>query len=156
MARLIYRIVLVGVFAAVVVYAVGSLLGQDCETALCCEDCKPVAVNRIIDGDTFDSGEGRVRLFGVDTPERGQDCFQEATERLRSLAGETVRVESGPRSKDSFGRLLYYIYTESGESVDETLVREGLGRAWTRDGQHRDLLLRLEGEARQKTTGCLW
>ena len=45
---------------------------------------------------------------------------------------------------------------ESVMSIDETLIREGLGRAWTKDGQHRDLLLELEKEARRSRTGCLW
>lgn len=58
---------------------------------------------------------GRVRLFGVDTPERGQHCYSEATERLRELAGGVVRVEAGPRVQDPFGRSLWYVFTEAGE-----------------------------------------
>ena len=107
-------------------------------------------------GDTFVSGSSRVRLFGVDTPEVGQSCATEATERLRGLARDTVRVEPGPRSQSSFGRSLFYIYTEAGDSIDEILVKEGLGRAWTRDGQHRDYIVSVERSARTQETGCLW
>jgi micrococcal nuclease len=97
-------------------------------------------VVRVIDGDTFEIAQGqRVRLFGVNTPERGQSCFSEATERLRQLAGRSVGVEFGPRPADQYGRLLYYVYTAEGESIDEILVREGPARARNRDGQHRDL-----------------
>jgi endonuclease YncB( thermonuclease family) len=67
-------------------------------SSLACPDCPIVSVERVVDGDTFDTPEGRVRLFGVDTPERGDKCFTEATDRLRELAGDSVRVESGPRS----------------------------------------------------------
>ena len=130
----LFRIVAIVVFALVVYYAVGTLTGGDCDTKLCCPDCETLSVGRIIDGDTFDANQGRVRLFGMDTPERGERCFGEATERLRDLAGDTVRVENGPRARDAFGRLLFYVYTNSGESIDEVLVREGLARAWTRDG----------------------
>ena len=63
-------------------------------------------VTRIIDGDTLDSGDTRIRLYRMDTPERGERCFSEATERLRDLAGDTVRVEPGPRTADPFGRAL--------------------------------------------------
>ena len=106
---------------------------------------------RVIDGDTFvTSGSQSVRLFGVDTPERGEKCYREATARLRQLAGDEVRVELGPRSKDRYGRLLYYVYTQDGGSIDEILVSEGLAKAWTRDGQHRDLLVSLERDA----VGC--
>lgn len=127
-----------------------------CQTSLCCEDCPLLSVSRIIDGDTFDSPSGRVRLFGVDTPERREPCYNQATRRFRDLAGRRVRVQGGPRSRDPGGRLLYYVYTEQGESIDEKLIREGLARAWTRDGQHRDLLVGLERAARTGGRGCLW
>ena len=62
-----------------------------------------------------------------------------------------MRAELGPRSQDRYGRLLYYVYTQDGDSIDEILVSEGLAKAWTRDGQHRDLLVGLEMGA---TPGC--
>ena len=117
-------------------------------------------VVRVIDGDTLEvliaGTKHRVRLFGVDTPERGERCYEAATERTRHLSGDMVRIESGPRSEDRYGRLLFYLYTLSGESIDATLIQEGLATAWTRDGQHRDLLVNLEQEARRQETGCLW
>ena len=127
-----------------------------CETTLCCPDCDIISVTRVIDGDTFVSVDDRVRLFGMDTPEVGEPCYSEATARLRELARDAVRVESGPRARDPFDRLLYYAYTESGESIDEILVREGYARAWTRDGQHRETLMSLEREPRENRVGCLW
>jgi endonuclease YncB( thermonuclease family) len=126
------------------------------QTTLRCPDCQATPVLRVIDGDTFDTPSGRVRLFGVDTPERGEPCFKESTSRLRSLAGKQVRIEPGPRAQDRGGRLLLYAYTEAGNSIDETLIREGLAVAWTRDGQHRDLIVALAREARNSGTGCLW
>ena len=45
---------------------------------------------------------------------------------------------------------------ESQYSSDEILIREGLATAWTRDGQHRDLLVELELLAKRSDTGCLW
>ena len=129
---------------------------QEYETTLRCDDCPTLPVERVIDGDTLDTGAGRVRLFGVDTPERGEQCFNRATRALEKLAGGTVRVEVGPRLRDPNGRLLYYVYTEAGNSVDETLILEGLALAWTRDGQHRNFLYELEADARAAGTGCLW
>ena len=121
---------------------------------------KEAQVVRVIDGDTLDllfaGTKHRVRLFGVDTPERGERCYKEATERTRELSGEMVQVEYGPRSEDRYGRLLFYLYTRTGESIDATLIQEGLATAWTRDGQYRDLLVNLEQEARRQASGCLW
>jgi endonuclease YncB( thermonuclease family) len=134
-----------------------TLNPANCSTILCCTDCPSIPVVRVIDGDTFESAQGqRVRLFGVNTPERGQSCFNEATERLRQLAGRSVGVEFGPRQADQYGRLLYYVYTAGGESIGEILVREGLALAWERDGQHRDLLVAAEEGARRDGKGCLW
>jgi micrococcal nuclease len=113
-------------------------------------------VDRIIDGDTFASAAARIRLFGADTPERGEECFEQATNRLREVAGDTVLVEPGPRAADRYGRKLFYIYTEGGESIDEILVREGLALAWREDGQHRDVLVSAEEDARSDGRGCLW
>ncbi len=128
---------------------------QECRTVLCCEMCRPLPVSRVIDGDTFDSLVGRVRLFGADTPERNEKCYAEARRRLSQLAGNQVRVEPGPRHGDG-NRLLFYVYTINGESIEERLVQEGLAQAWTRDGQHRDFLVGLEQSAKSSGTGCLW
>ena len=126
------------------------------ETKLKCEDCFEVQVVRIIDGDTLDTSRGVMRLYGVQAPEIGQRCAKEATERLRGLADDTIRIEVGPRTADQYGRMLAYVYTQDGMSIDEVLIREGLATAWTRDGQHRDFLVGLERDARNKGAVCLW
>ena len=120
------------------------------DTSLRCADCREVRVIRVIDGDTLDTSVGTVRLFGVDTPESGQRCAKEATERLRELADDVVRLEDGPRLTDPFGRKLAYVYAQDGISIDAVLISEGLATAWTRDGQHRDYLVGLEQEARSE------
>jgi endonuclease YncB( thermonuclease family) len=151
-----FRLLLAIIFVAISAIAIFTVFDGDCGTTLCCEDCKTLAVTGIIDGDTFDSDEGRIRLYGLDTPEAGVQCYEEATDRLRELAGDLVRVEPGPRGQDQFGRSLYYVYTSSGDSIDELLVKEGFAWAWTQDGQYRDHLIELESKARQDGTGCLW
>lgn len=90
------------------------------------------------------------------SPERGQRCATEATERLRELAGDAVRLEDGPRLIGPYGRRLAYVYTHDGASIDEVLIAEGLAAAWTRDGQLRDMLVGLEREAQKQRMGCLW
>ena len=126
-------------------------------TSFDCPSCEAFSVGRVIDGDTLDLVDGaRVRLYGVDTPERGEPCFTEATDRLRQLAGNTMRLENGPRATDSFGRRLAYAYTLEGFSIDVILIGDGLAEAWRRDGQHRDTLVGLEQSARSNNAGCLW
>ena len=126
------------------------------QTVINCMDCPLVDVNRVIDGDTIDTRVGRVRFYGVDTPERGDTCFSEATAATERLAGGQVRLEDGPRFTDSFDRRLAYVYDASGNSIDVQLVAGGYARAWTQDGQHRDVLIGLEQTARDGRAGCLW
>ena len=74
---------------------------------------------------------------------------------LRRDAGRMIETEQArgrfESSQDLTRRLLYYIYTADGASIDAALVREGLARAWTRDGQHRRTLDQIGSGV-----GCLW
>lgn len=119
-----------------------------------------VDVIKVIDGDTLDvraaQTELRVRLYGVDTPERGDRCFAEATERMRVLADSQVQLVSDERQRDRYDRELRYAFTASGESIDAALIREGLAVAWREDGAQRATLIALEDRARTARTGCLW
>jgi endonuclease YncB( thermonuclease family) len=97
-----------------------------------------------------------LRYYGVDTTERGQPCYDEATARNRALSGGVVRLVFDERERDAHGRLLAYVFTEAGLSVDAQLVAEGMGRAWKRDGGFRDRLVALEEKAKDAKIGCLW
>lgn len=149
------KLLVVGVLLALTACA---FIPEDAvETTLQCDDCREAQVELVFDGDTvIITGDRVVRLFGVDAPELGQRCASEATKRLRELAGDTIRLEDGPRLTDEFGRMTAYVYTVDGVSVDEILVREGLAIASTGAGQHRNILVNLEKEARTRETGCLW
>jgi endonuclease YncB( thermonuclease family) len=126
------------------------------QTMVFCPDCQLVDVTGVVDGDTFDSSIGRIRFFGVDTPERGEPCFSEATEFTRLLLGSQVRLQDGPRIEDTYGRRLAYVFDSSGNSIDVQLIAGGFATAWTRDGQHRDTLVGLEESAKSNHAGCLW
>ncbi|MEX2158585.1 MAG: thermonuclease family protein [Dehalococcoidia bacterium] len=114
----------------------------------------------IIDGDTIDvelDGETeRVRYYGIDTPERGEPCFGEASARNESLAGETVLLLPDARDRDRFDRLLRYVFAEDGASIDARMIAEGYAHAWTEDGAYRDQLIALEADAEAAGVGCLW
>ena len=125
-------------------------------------DLREAQVLEVIDGDTIDvnlDGKfARIRYFGVDTPERGDRCFREATDRNQTLApvGGRILLLPDARDSDTFGRLLRYVFLADGTSIDATLVAEGLGSAWREDGRYRDTILPMEDEARTADRGCLW
>lgn len=95
---------------------------------------------RVIDGDTIvlDGGE-RVRMIGVDTPEKN-DARPEvrrlaavATEFTgRLCARQLVRLEYDFQRYDRYGRTLAYVYREDGTFVNAEIVRQGYGFAYTR------------------------
>ncbi len=114
----------------------------------------------VVDGDTIqvliDHKLEIVRYYGVDTPERTEPCFIDATERNRDLIGGKVLLLPDARDRDEFGRLLRYVFKSDGTSIDATLVAEGFGEAWRQDGRYKDSIGGLESEARQSNRGCLW
>ncbi len=118
------------------------------------------ALVEVIDGDTVDVRINgvvhRVRYYGIDTPERGERCHDEATERNRELVESFVRLKSDARDQDDGGRLLRYVFTEEGVSVEAILIAEGLAYAWRDDGTYRFRFKALEDQAREAGTGCLW
>lgn len=64
---------------------------------------------QITDGDTIRCNGERVRIWGIDTPERGQPGFYDATANMvRLTRGKVVRCEHPPtgRQPRSHGRLV--------------------------------------------------
>jgi len=86
----------------------------------------------VVDGDTFDIGGTRIRLWGVDAVEGGQfctvdgrrwDCAQETTERLRKhLDGQHISCTPVDRH---FERIVAICHAK-GSDVAGWLVRQGL------------------------------
>jgi len=74
----------------------------------------PLAVERIIDGDTFVLvGDERVRIIGVDAPEVGEPFADTATEFLASLIEDRpIFIELDVGERDVFGRLLANVFVE--------------------------------------------
>jgi len=115
---------------------------------------------RVIDGDTIDvelNGElQRVRYIGMNTPERGEHCFDEATEaNIDLVAGKTVKLVKDVSETDMYGRLLRYVYVGD-VFVNRALVAEGFAEAvlYRPDDRHYELFSQLEAEAAQSGLGC--
>jgi endonuclease YncB( thermonuclease family) len=118
-------------------------------------------VNRVIDGSSLDAHVDGQRTalgyLGVETASPLEPCGQEALERNRELAGRRVQVQEDPAiSFDARGRRLYYVSTLDGESIEETLVREGLAWAVRPEGFRGAALAEAQAEAQAAGTGCLW
>jgi micrococcal nuclease len=124
------------------------------------QELQRAEIVEVIDGDTIDvrldGQETRVRYYGIDTPERGEHCFDEARSRNQQLADDEVLLLPDARDTDSHGRLLRYVFTSDGLSIDASLVAEGYAYAWREDGTFREQLIALEEQAQAQAIGCLW
>ena len=91
-------------------------------------------VTGIVDGDTIDVRlDGRierVRLIGVDTPERGQRWSAEATALTRArLEGRRAWLEYDVERRDRYGRLLAYVWGAEPASRARSEVRSKMHNA---------------------------
>lgn len=73
----------------------------------------PAQVVRWVDGDTVVTTRGRVRLIGIDTPEKGECGYKKATRKATKMAPPGTRIALGNpdsvQDRDEYGRRLRYV-----------------------------------------------
>lgn len=89
---------------------------------------------RILDGDTFSTiisnGDRiKIRLYGVDCPEKDQPRGQEATNLSFQFLSSKIKLY--PESIDRYGRTVAIVTQNNGISLQESLLLAGL--AWVDD-----------------------
>ena len=89
-------------------------------------------VARVVDGDTIELTDGRrVRYIGINTPERGQPYYTEASEANRQLVdGRQVQLEFDQDTFDQYGRTLAYIWVD-GVMANREIVARGYANTFT-------------------------
>lgn len=107
------------------------------------------------DGDTltvtYNSTPRKVRLFGVDAPEAGQDGCRAARDALRDKTlGKTVQVK---QNGVSYGRIVGRVYVGTTD-VSTILLEEGYARVDQRYTKRKEYLL-AEQKARAANAG-IW
>lgn len=88
-------------------------------------------VVEVIDGDTVNILAGdKVRLIGINAPEKGDPYSVEAKERLENLiGGRDVLLEYDNEKRDHYNRLLAYIYVGD-LFVNKLMAGEGLAYSY--------------------------
>lgn len=88
-------------------------------------------VVRVIDGDTVELESGVIiRLVCIDTPERGELYFDEATAAMELLVmNKGVRLIRDTSDVDRYGRSLRYVETSDGD-VGASMISQGLARVY--------------------------
>jgi len=115
-------------------------------------------VVRVIEGDTLEvmhKGEAeRVRLNGIDCPERGQAYGSQAKKfTSQRVFGKQVTVKT--YGLDQGRRTMGEVILQGGMSLNRELVKAGLAWWNQKSAPHDETLKRLEEEARNKKRG-LW
>ncbi|WP_164112514.1 MULTISPECIES: thermonuclease family protein [Sphingobacterium] len=89
-------------------------------------------VVKVADGDTFTivdkfQKKTKIRLHGIDCPEKGQDYFQVAKSFTNGhIFDKWINIEV--KSKDRYGRIVGIVWLENQESLNLMLIQAGL--AW--------------------------
>ena len=94
-------------------------------------------VARVYDGDTVKLIDGRkIRLIGINTPERGRDGKQDepfylaAKKQLQEILRKNnnqIKIAFGKDKYDRYKRLLAHIFTKDDKNITATLIKNGMG-----------------------------
>jgi len=117
----------------------------------------PYLVIDVIDGDTLkiETSE-KIRLSGINTPEKKECYYQEAKDKLTELTlNKTIYLEKDYTNKGRYGRLLRYIHTKD-QDINKYLVLNGYARVYDKyayDTKKYKELKELEHKARLQKLG---
>ena len=118
-------------------------------------------VEYVVDGDTLhvrldSGGTTRVRVLGIDTPERGECYSGRATGAARSLAdGRRVLLvgDATQDTRDRYGRLLAYVWLPRGKDLGYSLLVGGFAQVYVYDRPFARLRIYRNGQAAARRAG---
>lgn len=117
-----------------------------------------LTVIRVTDGDTLELSSGeKVRLIGINTPEKNQPYFEEAKKALENLVlSKEVMIKKDVSEVDSYGRILGYVY-RGDVFVNQKMIEDGFAVVSTvpPDVAHVEVFLKAADVAKQKCAG-IW
>ena len=119
------------------------------------DEAKYVKVDRVIDGDTIVLMNGsRVRLEGIDAPERDQPYGSEATAALERMVARSVYMVEV--DTDRYGRTVGQLYhSTEGSDINASMVCAGHAWWYERYAPDNELLESCHKEAQNAPKG-LW
>ena len=116
------------------------------------DEAKYVKVDRITDGDTIVLMDGtRVRLHGIDAPERDQPYGPMATAALEYMVEKSVYIVEV--DTDRYGRLVGTLYTPEGMNVNLEMVCNGSAWWYSRYARNNRAMASRQDEAKEARLG---
>jgi endonuclease YncB( thermonuclease family) len=125
------------------------------------DSARPVTtgkVIKIVDGDTYDilledNKTKRIRMDGIDAPERGMPFYKVSKDYLGLLCfGQMVRLEQ--TDTDQYGRMVAKTYQQNGDELGLLMIKAGYAWHFKKYSSDRKLS-NAEKDARKKKAG-LW
>jgi hypothetical protein len=118
-------------------------------------DVEEAIVLRVIDGDTIVTDVGKVRLLGINTPEKGREYYNEALVYLKEIENKSVELLRDEIDLDKYDRKLRYVFYD-GRLINVEILERGLGTSLLTDGlMYEDKLMAGEYFSRGSKFG-LW
>lgn len=115
-----------------------------------------VFVTQIIDGDTITvEGGARIRLLGIDAPEKGKEFYEESKNFLEDkILHKNINLEKDVTDKDRYDRFLRYIWLDD-SLINAEIVRAGLAIAkyYGDDTKYQQLIANAEQQAMTEKIG---
>lgn len=120
-------------------------------------DSNSLLVDRVIDGDTIEADGERIRLIGINTPERKKCYYSEAKEFAENMFDskdvELVKSEI-TKNRGYYKRLLRYVYVD-GEDYGLMALKNGMAKLYKGKHEKREEYKRAEEYAKHHNIG-LW
>ncbi len=114
----------------------------------------PLLIDHVIDGDTVKLINGtKVRLMGINTPEKGEYCYEESKIHMENLVLGGVYGKS--YGKDKYGRLLMVLYDGESNNLNIEMIREGFAVPYYSDIPNWWDYINAQKEA-IKNGKCMW
>lgn len=112
-------------------------------------------LTEVTDGDTIETDLGKVRLLGINTPEKNRGGYEEAKDFLLNFRGKEIELVKLKEDKDQYGRLLRYVFYNR-ENINEEILERGLAHVYiyTEDDFSSELR-KAEENAREQEIG-IW
>ncbi len=113
-----------------------------------------VYISHVIDGDTIETENGvRIRLLGINTPEKGQFCYEEARRFLQDLV-ENKSVSIEWKKTDKYGRILGYVFLNG--MINKKILENGFANIYYYEkDRYFSQMGEAESSAREKEIG-IW
>jgi len=123
-----YILIKIGIPVVVGIIIISAISGTDSGTSLVCTgtgDCFTGRVTHIVDGDTLDVDNQRIRLALIDAPENNQPGFDEATnvvKRICKPGTEVIVDQDGMQMFDNYDRMVAKVFCD-GKLINEELLK---------------------------------